>query len=238
MDSFEECSHPQTRIVTNLRYNLEQLKVSSSREAYLSLVESVVVGPASLRAADLEQLLGINSDLYSRARTRRKELVEGGLRPSWGEEGMPQKPQKTQKTERRGRGEGRSVKLKTSPDRSQNVSQRRKTGGGCEERLQGTTWRCPDLHYQFQLFSKFGESGSDGRQITLTQSDKWMRQAKVIEGWNVTTTDTAIAFRKISRGSIWLEYNPWREFLEELTSRKGLSMQEVNTHTDSFVKST
>ena len=230
MDSFEDCSHPQTRIVTNLRYNLEQLKVSSSREAYLSLVESVVVGPASLRAADLEQLLGINSDLYSRARARRKELVEGGLRPSWGEEGMPQKPQKSQKTlktDRRGRGEGRAVKLQTSPDRSQNVSQRRKTGGGCEERLQGTTWRCPDLHHQFQLFSKFGESGSDGRQITLTQSDKWMRQAKVIEGWNVTTTDTAIAFRKISRGSIWLEYNPWREFLEELTSRKNIDMQEV-----------
>ena len=78
--------------MTNLRYNLEQLKVSSSREAYLNLVESVVVGPASLRAADLEQLLGINSDLYSRARARRKELVEGGLRPSWegaGKRGRP-----------------------------------------------------------------------------------------------------------------------------------------------------
>ena len=85
----------------------------------------------------------------------------------------------------------------------------------------------PDLHQQFLLFSKFGETGSNGSQIKLTQSDKWMRQAKVIEGWNVTITDTAIAFRKISRGSIWLEYNPWREFLEELTSRKGLDMREV-----------
>ena len=41
--------------------------------------------------------------------------------------------------------------------------------------------------------------GSDGTQITLSQSDKWLRQAKVIDGWSVTTTDTAIAFR-------WLLY--------------------------------
>ena len=61
----------------------------------------------------------------------------------------------------------------------------------------------------------------------MTQSDKWLRQAKVIDGWNVTTTDTAIAFRKISRGSIWLGYNPWRQFLEELATRKGLDMKEV-----------
>ena len=61
----------------------------------------------------------------------------------------------------------------------------------------------------------------------MTQSDKWLRQAKVVDGWNVTTTDTAIAFRKISRGSIWLAYNPWRQFLEELATRKGLDMKEV-----------
>ena len=58
------------------------------------------------------------------------------------------------------------------------------------------------LYHQFELFSKFGGSGSHESQIKLSQSDKWLRQAKVIDSWNVTTTDTAIAFRKISRGSI------------------------------------
>ena len=53
------------------------------------------------------------------------------------------------------------------------------------------------------------------------------RRTKVIDGWNLTTTDTAIAFRKISHGSIWLEYNPWRQLLEELATRKGLDMKEV-----------
>ena len=86
------------------------------------------------------------------------------------------------------------------------------------------SWITP---FQFDVFSKFGESGSDGSQITLTQSDKWLRQAKVIDGWNVTTTDTAIAFRKISRGSIWLSYASWRQFLQELSDRADLNMMEV-----------
>ena len=85
----------------------------------------------------------------------------------------------------------------------------------------------PDLLAQFQMFSKFGESGSDGSQITLTQSDKWLRQAKVIDGWNVTTTDTAIAFRKISRGSTRLSYPGWLVFLRELAETKKLPLPQV-----------
>ena len=49
----------------------------------------------------------------------------------------------------------------------------------------------------------------------------------MIDGWNVTTTDTAIAFRKISRGSIRLSYSSWRKFLEELSDRGELSVMEV-----------
>lgn len=32
---------------------------------------------------------------------------------------------------------------------------------------------------QFKAFSKFGDVKSDGKFITLSQSDKWMKQAKV-----------------------------------------------------------
>ena len=67
-------------------------------------------------------------------------------------------------------------------------------------------YSCPDLHGQFELFSKFGQSGSSGTKIKLSQSDRWLRQARVIDGWNVTTIDAAIAFRKISKGTIWLEF--------------------------------
>lgn len=48
----------------------------------------------------------------------------------------------------------------------------------------------------FKAFSKFGDSKSDGKLITLSQSDKWMKQAKVIDGKKITTTDTGIHFKK------------------------------------------
>ncbi|KAL1374445.1 hypothetical protein pipiens_018091, partial [Culex pipiens pipiens] len=31
---------------------------------------------------------------------------------------------------------------------------------------------------QFKAFSKFGDTKSDGKHLTLSQSDKWMKQAK------------------------------------------------------------
>ena len=54
----------------------------------------------------------------------------------------------------------------------------------------------------FVHFSRYGDPHGNGQHITLTQSDKWMKQAGVIDNWNVTSTDTAIAFRKISRYGI------------------------------------
>ncbi|KAG8229244.1 hypothetical protein J437_LFUL007930 [Ladona fulva] len=49
---------------------------------------------------------------------------------------------------------------------------------------------------RFRSFSKFGDTKSDGKHITLSQSDKWMKQAKVIDGKKITTTDTGIYFKK------------------------------------------
>lgn len=48
----------------------------------------------------------------------------------------------------------------------------------------------------FKAFCKFGDPKSDGKLITLSQSDKWMKQAKVIDGKKITTTDTGIYFKK------------------------------------------
>ena len=80
-------------------------------------------------------------------------------------------------------------------------------------------------------YPRFGHLNSQprvqGDLITLSQSDKWLRQAKVIDGWNVTTTDTAIAFRKISRGSTRLSYPGWLVFLRELAETKRLPLPQV-----------
>lgn len=58
----------------------------------------------------------------------------------------------------------------------------------------------------FKLFSKFGDTKSDGKSLTLSQSDKWMKQAKVIDGKKITTTDTGIYFKKfkwVCRVEVW-----------------------------------
>ena len=30
----------------------------------------------------------------------------------------------------------------------------------------------------------------------ISQSDRWLRQAELMDGWNISTIDTAIAFRQ------------------------------------------
>jgi len=43
----------------------------------------------------------------------------------------------------------------------------------------------------FKLFAKFGDSKNTGESITLSNSDKWFKQAKVIDK-KITTTDTGL----------------------------------------------
>lgn len=50
----------------------------------------------------------------------------------------------------------------------------------------------------FRTFAKFGDSKSQGDAITLSNSDKWMRQAKVIDS-KLTTVDTGICFKQVAK---------------------------------------
>lgn len=70
----------------------------------------------------------------------------------------------------------------------------------------------------FKAFSKFGDPKSDGKAITLSQSDKWMKQAKVIDGKKITTTDTAIHFKKLK--SVKLGIDDYQKFLDDLAKNK------------------
>ncbi|XP_017011733.2 tubulin polymerization-promoting protein homolog isoform X1 [Drosophila takahashii] len=77
---------------------------------------------------------------------------------------------------------------------------------------------------QFKAFSKFGDSKSDGKLITLSQSDKWMKQAKVIDK-KITTTDTGIHFKKFKAMKISLsDYN---KFLDDLAKTKKVELTEI-----------
>ncbi|CAL1673627.1 unnamed protein product [Lasius platythorax] len=77
----------------------------------------------------------------------------------------------------------------------------------------------------FKAFSKFGDPKSDGKLITLSQSDKWMKQAKVIDGKKITTTDTGIYFKKHKSTKLGLEQ--YKTFLDELAKNKKVELTEI-----------
>ncbi|XP_046995488.1 tubulin polymerization-promoting protein homolog [Schistocerca americana] len=81
------------------------------------------------------------------------------------------------------------------------------------------------LEEVFTAFAKFGDSRSDGKAITLTQSDKWMKQAQVIDDRKITTTDTGIAFNKFK--SKTLKYSDYVKFIEELARQKKMEPQQI-----------
>lgn len=81
-----------------------------------------------------------------------------------------------------------------------------------------------DIKEQFKAFSKFGDSKSDGKLITLSQSDKWMKQAKVIDK-KITTTDTGIHFKKLK--SLKVSYSDYNKFLEDLATTRKVDFAEL-----------
>lgn len=77
----------------------------------------------------------------------------------------------------------------------------------------------------FKAFSKFGDPKSDGKNITLSQSDKWMKQAKVIDGKKITTTDTAIHFKKLKSVKVGIE--DYQKFLDDLAKSKKIQLDDI-----------
>ena len=53
-----------------------------------------------------------------------------------------------------------------------------------------------------------------------------MSQASVIDGRNVSTTDTAILWRRISKSHIWMNFPEWLSFVEQL-AEVDLSTKEM-----------
>lgn len=88
----------------------------------------------------------------------------------------------------------------------------------------GSAASSPEFKEQFKAFSKFGDTKSDGKLITLSQSDKWLKQAKVIDK-KITTTDTAIHFKKLKSLKVTLaDYN---KFLEDLAITRKVDLAEI-----------
>ncbi|UYV84987.1 TPPP [Cordylochernes scorpioides] len=85
----------------------------------------------------------------------------------------------------------------------------------------------PTFQDQFKLFARFGDVKHNGETITLTNSDKWMRQAKVIEGKKITTTDTGIYFKQVAKVKKAITMKEYEQFLEVIVKNKKLDMEEL-----------
>lgn len=79
----------------------------------------------------------------------------------------------------------------------------------------------------FKAFSKFGDTKSDGKLITLSQSDKWMKQAKIFDNKKITTTDTGIHFKKLK--SLKVGYLDYLKFLEDLATTRKVELSEIKS---------
>jgi len=65
-------SETYNKICGNLLYSLERMKLNSEKEAYIELVDSVVIGPANLHASDVENILGVNMEIFNHSKRKRK----------------------------------------------------------------------------------------------------------------------------------------------------------------------
>jgi len=83
------------------------------------------------------------------------------------------------------------------------------------------------LRSQFQLFSRFGDKSSDGSTIKLSQSDKWFKQAGLFRARGISTTDTGILFKKISKGVPRLSFPAWCKYLNEISNSKKMDVNMI-----------
>ncbi|CAL4060705.1 unnamed protein product [Meganyctiphanes norvegica] len=91
----------------------------------------------------------------------------------------------------------------------------------------GTPSKLPSLREQFRAFSKFGDIKSDGKLLTLSQCDKWFKQAKVIDGkkGSVTTTDTSICFSKLKAKKITIA--EFDKYLADIAKTKSMEVKDI-----------
>ncbi|KAB0796792.1 hypothetical protein PPYR_10853 [Photinus pyralis] len=83
------------------------------------------------------------------------------------------------------------------------------------------------LKQQFEFFARYGAKGTDGDKITLTNTDYWLRQAKILDDRKVTLTDTGVCFNKMRSRTI--TFQQFMEFLDDLSTLKKLDMQNLQT---------
>jgi hypothetical protein len=148
---------------------LEQLKLTSDKEPYSRIVDSVVVGTANVKAAYIERILGIIVELFNKSKNKINDLIEEGNIPSW-----TQKEETPMISEVRNNPKPRTSRIQSLTTMSSNqlkqIYRKRKAQMEFRNTKRTPSMASSNLYHQLELFSKFGGPGSQGSQITLSQS--------------------------------------------------------------------
>ncbi|GFY05972.1 tubulin polymerization-promoting protein homolog [Trichonephila clavipes] len=79
----------------------------------------------------------------------------------------------------------------------------------------------------FRLYAKFGDANRSGETMTLTCSDRWLRQAKILDNRRISTIDTGIYFKQVAKFKKALNFTCYQTFLELLAKKKNLNFNEM-----------
>ncbi|XP_055928101.1 uncharacterized protein LOC129959309 [Argiope bruennichi] len=83
------------------------------------------------------------------------------------------------------------------------------------------------FHQLFRLYAKYGDTNKSGETMSLTNSDRWLRQAKIIDNRRISTTDTGIYFKQVAKFKKSLNFSSYQTFLELLAKKKNLNLSEM-----------
>ncbi|VVC95188.1 unnamed protein product [Leptidea sinapis] len=81
------------------------------------------------------------------------------------------------------------------------------------------------LEKAFKGYAKFGVANSNGNQITLSNIDKWLKEAAIVNGKKVSTTDTAILFQRFKAKTI--DFRQFLQFIEGLAKESKLNQDDI-----------
>ena len=68
------CRHQTSKICENVKYNLQQFKYRGQKDTFKALYEAALVGPEAVKPAEAEDLLGLNTNLVTKAISKRSSL--------------------------------------------------------------------------------------------------------------------------------------------------------------------
>jgi len=224
-------------ICLNIRDNLEKIKnnqkitlLPERKAIYLSILDVAVNGPYLVEEQDAMIVLGVSENKMKKVKNIKIDTEPDFLTVPDSSSSRSRVAIKANDNQLLRKNSETNLKFGSAHRRSHQRAHSANTllfNSDKKRDLSSMDGFAKRLREQFQNYSRHGDRKSDGQHITLSQSDKWLKQAKVIDGRIVTTTDSAITWRRMSKSHIWMNFVEWLSFIEEISEEKDLDIHQV-----------